>query len=71
MNRLGAANLGRAESPRAGGTMQVSYCSMLSLSNLDDSFRNGIKERKIGTPAGEGYRYCSFLMSSSGLMKVL
>lgn len=51
--------------------MQVSYFNMLSLSFLNDSFRNSIKEIKMVTQVGEGYRYCSFLMSSSGVMKVL
>lgn len=45
MNRLGAANPGRAESSSAGSTMQVSC--------LSESFRNGIKEIQTVTQAGK------------------
>lgn len=67
--------------PRTGWQQQtqeglVGLCksvtsNMPSLSFLSDIIRHGMKEIKAGLEAWEGYRYCSFLMSSSGLMKVL
>lgn len=50
MYRLGVANPGSAESPRAGGT---SHFNMLSLSFLNDSSRNSVKETKVVPQAGK------------------